>query len=181
MNKRENILKAALKLFVEQGEQAASMKWIAREAKCGIGTMYNYFPSKENLINVLYLELKKKYLNYLLMALDTTKPIKQQFVDTWTKALEFTINKKVEAKFLEKFSHSPIISEQMKKETFKLLSPLIEIFEKGKKDGIIKNQDTIQLVIFIMGAITASVINQSKMNTEEVEAIILMAWDAIKS
>ena len=53
MNKRANILKSALKLFVEQGEQTTSMKWIAKEANCGIGTMYNYFSSKEELINVI--------------------------------------------------------------------------------------------------------------------------------
>ena len=181
MSKRDKILNAALHLLVEQGQQAASMKWIAREAECGIGTMYNYFPSKENLINELYLEMKTKYLNYILIALDTNKPIKQQFVDTWSKALEFAINNKAESKFLEKYSHSPIISEHMRNKTIQLLSPLIEIFEKGKKEGIIKKRDTMQLLIFVYGAITASVINQSEMNTEDVEAIVIMAWDAIKS
>ncbi len=181
MGKRDKILNAALHLFVEQGEQATSMKWIAEEAKCGIGTMYNYFPSKENLINVLYFELKIKYINYILTVLDTDKPIKQQFIDTWLKALEFTVNHPTESRFLEKFSHSPLISEQKKKEVFKLLYPLIEIFEKGKKEGIIKNQDAIQLVTFIHGAITASVLNQPEMNSEDGNAIVLMAWDAIKS
>ena len=181
MNKREKILNAALNLFVEQGEQATSMKWIAKKAKCGIGTMYNYFPSKENLINTLYLELKKKNINYVLKVIDTDKPIKQQFIDSWGKTLEFAINYPIECKFLEKFSHSPIISEEIKRETLKLLSPFIEIFEKGKREGIIKNHDVILLVFFIHGAITASVLNQPEMNPEDVNTILLMAWDAIKN
>ena len=182
MNKRDDILKAALGLFVEQGQQATSMKWIAKEAKCGIGTMYNYFPSKENLTNELYLKLKTKYIHFILKTLDTNKPIKQQFIDTWTKAVEFTIKYKVESKFLEKYSHSPIISEEVKAESMLLLSPVIEIFEKGKRDGIIKELDTMQLVIFVYSAITASIMNQCETKTEEnAEAIILMAWDAIKS
>jgi len=181
MNKRDSILKAALKLFVEQGEQATSMKWIAKDAKCGIGTMYNYFPSKENLMNELYLDLKTEYINFILLVLDINKPIKQQFVDTWSKASEFTIKNKVKSKFLEKYSHSPIISENVRKEAVQLLSPLIEIFEKGKKDGIIKELDTMRLVIFVYSAITASVINQCEMSSEDVNAIVLMAWDAIKS
>ena len=181
MEKREKILNAALQLLVEQGQQAASMKWIAKEAECGIGTMYNYFPSKENLINELYLETKTKYLKYVLKTLDTNKPIKQQFVDTWSKAFEFVINNKAESKFLEKYSHSPMISEHMRNKTIQLLHPLIEIFEKGKQEGIIKEQDTMRLVIFVHGAIMASAINQSEMNPEKSEAIVLMAWDAIKS
>ena len=181
MNKRDNILNAALHLLVKQGEQATSMKWIAKEAKCGIGTMYNYFPSKENLINILYLDLKKKSMNYFLTILDIDKPIKQQFFDTWRKTLEYTINHPIEAKFLEICHYSPIISEQSKQESLKLLCPVLEIFDKGKKEGIIKNQDSMQLVIFIYGSITASVLSRPEMSLEDVNAILSMAWDAIKS
>lgn len=181
VNKRADILNAALYLFVEQGEQATSMKWIAKEAKCGIGTMYNYFPSKENLINVLYRELKTKYINYVLTALDTDKPIRQQFIDTWSKSLKFTVNYLTESRFLEKFSHSPLITAQTKAEVGKLLHPLLEIFEKGKREGIIKNLDVLQLATFIHGAISATVLNKPEISSEDSDIIVLMAWDAIKS
>ncbi len=181
MKKQDAILKAALKLLVEQGEQATSMKWIAKEAKCGIGTMYNYFPSKEILINELYLKLKTKYSNFILTALNINKPIKLQFIDIWTKSVEFVVNYQIESKFLEKFSHSPIISENVKNEAGKSLLPAIEVFEKGKRDGIIKNIDTLQLVIFVYSGITASVMNRKKLKPKDIETIVLMAWDAIKS
>ena len=180
MNKRDNILNAALHLLVTQGEQATSMKWIAKEAKCGIGTMYNYFPSKENLLNVLYLDLKKKHMNYCLTELDTDKPIKQQFFDTWRKTLEYAIKHPIESKLLEICHYSPIISEQSKQEGLELLNPVIEILEKGKKEGIIKNQDSMQIIIFIYGSITASVLSRPEMSSEDINAILSMAWDAIK-
>jgi len=180
MNKRDNILNAALHLLVTQGEQATSMKWIAKEAKCGIGTMYNYFPSKENLLNVLYLDLKKKHMNYCLTGLDKDKPIKQQFYDTWRKTLEYAINHPVESKLLEICHYSPIITEHSKQEGLELLKPVIEILEKGKKEGIIKNQDSMQIVIFIYGSITASILNRPEMSSEDINGILSMAWDAIK-
>ena len=179
MNKRDNILNAALHLLVTQGEQATSMKWIAKEAKCGIGTMYNYFPSKENLINILYLELKKKHMKHF-SGFDTDKPIKQQFFDTWRQALKYTIDHSIESKFLEICHHSPIISEQSKQQGLELLNPVIEILKKGKKEGIIKNQDSMQLVIFVSGSITASVLSRPEMSSEDINAILSMAWDAIK-
>ena len=112
MNKRDNILNAALHLLVKQGEQATSMKWIAKEAKCGIGTMYNYFPSKDELISELYLEIKTNLFNSIRKVLDANAPVKQQFVDTWLKAIDFAHSNPLEYRFLEIFSHSPKISKQ---------------------------------------------------------------------
>lgn len=181
VNKKESILNAALRLFVEQGEQATSMKWIAKEAKCGIGTMYNYFTSKDELISELYVAIKTKLFSYILDTLDTNVPIKQQFVETWYKAMDYALANPLEYKFLDIFAHSPKISQQASEEVNKLIFPVLEIFEKGKREGIIKDQDTLQLVIFTNGAITASILRNPNINEQEKKAIILMAWDAIKS
>ncbi len=181
MSKKEDILKAALGLFVENGEQATSMKWVAKEAKCGIGTMYNYFPSKNDLISELYLELKKAFFSSILKVLDESKPVKQQFIDTWLKAIEFAIYNHKEYKYLEIFAHSPKISPQVMEEVNKLVYPFIKIYEKGKKEGIIKDIDSILLIMFVTGAISASLIRNSNISDNEKKVIILMAWDAIKN
>ena len=181
VNKKDNILKAALKLFVEQGEQSTSMKWIAKEANCGIGTMYNYFQSKDELINELYFDIKTSFFSYILEAIDTNTPVKQQFVDTWFKAIDYAISNPLEYKFLEIFSHSPKISKQVEEKVNKLIYPILEIFEKGKSEGVIKNIDSLQLIIFINGAITSSILRNPNINEQGKKAIILMAWDAIKS
>ena len=41
------------------------MKWVAKEAKCGIGTMYNYFSSKEELYLLLMSEAVVKFTESL--------------------------------------------------------------------------------------------------------------------
>jgi len=181
VSKKENILRAALKLFVEQGEQSTSMNWIGREAKCGIGTMYNYFPSKKDLINELYLEIKSSLFTYILEALDPDVPVKQQFIDTWLKAIEYAHTKPLEFRFLEMFSHSPKIDGLVEEQVGKLVYPILEIYDRGKREGILKNYDTIQLLIFTNGAITTSIINNPKISEQGKREIILMAWDAIKS
>jgi AcrR family transcriptional regulator len=181
MDKRRNILNAALKLFVEQGEQATSMKLIAKEANCGIGTMYNYFKSKDALINDLYIELKTKLSNNSLKIMDNSLPVKQQFINVWLKTIEYLVLHPLEYRFLQIFSHSPKISQESTEEVYKQILPLLEIYEKGKKEGIIKNEDTLRLVIFTNGAITASAVSNPGMDTDEKIAIVLMAWDAIKS
>jgi AcrR family transcriptional regulator len=46
---RQSILEAARKLFTEPGYDAATTRDIARAARIGVGTLFNYFPTKESI------------------------------------------------------------------------------------------------------------------------------------
>jgi len=50
---RSEILKASLKLFSEKGFHNVSMQDIAAQAEFGVGTLYNFFQSKEQLFTEL--------------------------------------------------------------------------------------------------------------------------------
>ncbi len=56
-DKRRAILDAALRLIPRSGLHDTPTSALAQEAGVGAGTLYRYFPSKEALINALYLEL----------------------------------------------------------------------------------------------------------------------------
>lgn len=53
MNKKENILKVALKLFAENGFDATSTKKIALAAGVSEGLIFRHFINKENLLNAI--------------------------------------------------------------------------------------------------------------------------------
>ena len=59
MGKKEDILNTTLTLVIANGIHNTPMSLIAEEAGVGMGTIYNYFASKEVLINALYLKLRK--------------------------------------------------------------------------------------------------------------------------
>ena len=56
-DKREAILAAALHLIARLGLHATPISAVAKEAGVAAGTLYLYFPSKEAMINALYLEV----------------------------------------------------------------------------------------------------------------------------
>jgi TetR/AcrR family transcriptional regulator, repressor of fatR-cypB operon len=56
-DKRDAILAAALGVIAKFGLHNAPMSAVAREAGVAVGTVYLYFPSKEAMINALYLEV----------------------------------------------------------------------------------------------------------------------------
>ena len=49
-NVRDEIIKVALKMFLEEDINKINIRKIAIKGRISIGTIYNYFPSKEELL-----------------------------------------------------------------------------------------------------------------------------------
>ena len=64
-DKRENFLRVALKLFVTGGVQNTSTAAIAKEAGTAAGTLFLYFPTKQDLINELVLQISNNQSDYM--------------------------------------------------------------------------------------------------------------------
>jgi AcrR family transcriptional regulator len=60
VDKRAAILSAALRLIARFGLHNTPMSAVAREAGVAAGTLYLYFPSKEAMINALYLDVLRE-------------------------------------------------------------------------------------------------------------------------
>lgn len=67
---RQEILSAALELFAEKGFPGVSMQEIAAAAEFATGTLYNFFPSKEELFFELLVATAEESLGIILPALD---------------------------------------------------------------------------------------------------------------
>jgi len=55
---KRNILKCAIALISDKGYKKTSMSKIAKKAKIGEATIYNYFPTKEHILYEYYYELQ---------------------------------------------------------------------------------------------------------------------------
>jgi len=65
-------------LLIEHGVQGTPMSLVAKEANTGMGTIYNYFPAKEDLINAIYIYIKQDELKSVTGPL-ADESIKKQF------------------------------------------------------------------------------------------------------
>ena len=68
---KEEILAVALRLFSEKGFHNISMQEIAKESEFGVGTLYNFFESKEQLFVELMKAGIKKISRFLIPILDS--------------------------------------------------------------------------------------------------------------
>ena len=185
MDKKEKIIQAALTLFVQQGLQATPMSQVAKAAGTGMGTIYNYFSSKEELINAIYKHIKQKEADHIFQGYDNSKSIRQRFEFLYGSLIRYFIENPLEFHFFELFSLSPVITEETRESGRINFAPFFELFEEGQKQGFIKEISIQQMTYFVMGALAAvtrlHVLNNSQIQTEEIKQHLVLAWDAIKN
>ncbi|MCF8120191.1 MAG: TetR/AcrR family transcriptional regulator [Deltaproteobacteria bacterium] len=73
LRQRQEMIEAAKLLFSEKGYHKTSMQEIAEKAEFAIGTIYKFFPTKEDLYKTFVLEQYDAFDQALAQVVDTTK------------------------------------------------------------------------------------------------------------
>jgi AcrR family transcriptional regulator len=74
INSKKAIVDAAVKLFSQKGYQETAVADIMNEADLGIGTFYNYFQSKEEILKSLLSEIVEEINQFFETLLKEPKP-----------------------------------------------------------------------------------------------------------
>lgn len=181
MNKRLDIIMAAMKLFTEKDIQATPMSAIAKEAKTGMGTIYNYFATKEELINAIYVHIKEEQIA-AFKTLVTDKGVHAQFDIFLEGMISYFIASPLHFYFIEQFKNSPLLTAESFEWTMKPYEPLIACISKGQKKGSIKPGPINDILYFLDGALNSFIgasIVDNKVKKKALENHLTMAWNAI--
>lgn len=182
VTKKEAIITAALELLVEKGVHNTPMSQIAKIAGTGMGTIYNYFPNKDVLINEIYINIKEQE-EALFLNVETDKPMKTQFERYLTVLVEFFIANPSYFKFLKQMEASPMITRENKEKGGRSVEIVAQLLKNGQQNRIIKPIEIDEILMFIGGAISAYLgwyFNTPKKKTSSIKNQIQMVWDGIK-
>ena len=153
---REKILSVALELFASKGYHATSVSQIAKKAKISKGLMYNYFASKEKLLDEIIQEgfnslAEMKYEGK--RGIDPEKQL-EEFIDAildnlysnfsyWQLYLALLIHPEIQKKFekkMQKFRDEFIKTVASLFRKLKVKNPELEAFLLGTFfDGLVLN------------------------------------------
>jgi AcrR family transcriptional regulator len=183
MEKKQNILDASLKLFVERGFHGTSTAEIAKTAGVATGTLFHYFKTKEELINSLYFHSKQNMLNEVNGSYDNKKTFKENIKDLWLKFSYFGINNPYMFQFILIFHSSPYISSLTKNEIENRFIELLEVYKKGIEKQQIKAIDNEMVVDYFWGNIFSTVNHfkkyPEKLNEKNMDMAFELFWDGI--
>lgn len=138
MNKKEELLKAALHLFVEFGFHATPTSKIAKDAGVANGTLFHYFKTKEELILALYKETRQNLDAYTYDSISKADSLDLVFKSIFTNIIEWAQENKQEFYFLRQFTSSPYFSLIPIEDIKKQAEPLFDFIHEGIKAAVLK-------------------------------------------
>jgi TetR/AcrR family transcriptional regulator, repressor of fatR-cypB operon len=183
-DKRKAILQATLELISDQGLQSTPMSQIAQRANTGIGTIYRYYPSKDDLINALYIEVKKQITSFVLQSYTEELPVRKAFKLVLGGLVRFFIENPKLLSFAEQYLNSPLISDATHEEGSRIIEPVTMLFQRAAEQDLLK-----PLPICMMGElIYSSIVTLAKYainskqgeNQVDIDGGIDAIWDMVR-
>jgi AcrR family transcriptional regulator len=167
MSKRDQILSSALTLFNAQGFEKTPTSAISRHAGVATGTLFHHFPTKEALIDALYLDIKTEVRDVaqpdtLEMTVDSAplsaSQVKPLLKASWLNMMEWMQQNPEKFRFLAQFGESAYISNNTRETVSQLFRAAETMFHRGIESGIFRPL-SVELLTSLMGAHMYSSIN----------------------
>lgn len=151
-DKRDAILTAARDLFAERGFHGTAVPLIAARAGVGAGTIYRYFESKENLVNVVYRQCKTEMMQVLLDDFPAESPPRLQFRAFWHRLARFADRNPQSMAFLALHHHAPYLDEESIQLELRSLMPALTLIQVAQAQLVLKDVDAAALAALVTGA-----------------------------
>ena len=151
-NKRKKIIEISLRLFVERGFHGTPTSMIAKEAGIATGTLFNYFKTKDILINEVYKEVELQQKENVLKDLDSMKTSKMKLKKIWGNLILWGLENPEKRKCINYFSNSSFISDETKRDIKKNHKFLLSIFKEIIKKKGLKDTNELILILNFIGA-----------------------------
>ncbi|AKB85254.1 TetR/AcrR family transcriptional regulator [Methanococcoides methylutens] len=180
-DKRTAIMDAALKLFTERGFHGTTTAQISKDAGVATGTLFNYFPTKEELINSLYFEVKGRLSSCIKKGIDPEASFETKMRKLWSNTIQCGVSNPEEFHFIGQFGSSPYITKITREEAMKEYEFIRALVEEGFSNG--RNKDySMELAMMIFyhssGAVVNLIINSGRLDdmNEIIEEGFQLLW-----
>ncbi len=180
--KRETVLRAALELFVEKGISATTTREIAERAQAAEGTMYRYYPGKDDLAWDLY------FSNLEVFMMDLRGCLKD--AQTTCDKLRSMI-----AEFFRLYDDDPVLYNYLVLAEHSLISRLpsdfqtppallVQVLSEGQANGEVDDVDLNEAAALIMGTVVRLTVFRYHGRidgalTDRVDSIHRLCWRAL--
>ncbi len=167
--KRAQILNAAIELFSLNGAWNTPTAKIAKHAGVANGTLFNYFSSKQILVDEVYIEIKKDLAEFIVPA-SLGKSFESNLRLLWHNYIIWGVRKPLHYNLLLQLRNSEMLSEEAKVKADEIFQGIMGILEKGMSDKKIVPLPIKYLSELIM-AQTDAAINFAKLHQMEKEKL----------
>lgn len=180
-----SIFETTLRLVKDHGFHGTAMSKIAHEADVAIGTIYHYFPSKDDLIMSLFQYCGDILNNSIFGTLQEEMSYKDTFFHIWKGFVKFYRENVEMFSFFEQFYSSPYykVNSCERNEDISGQSNILKFLTEGIKKGELKHTDVEAISCAFFGTAVSAIkgvkYNKLKSN-ESIEDVVNIIWDGVK-
>jgi AcrR family transcriptional regulator len=150
-DKRDAIMAAAIRVIAAQGLSAPTAA-IAREAGVANGSLFNYFPTKADLLNQLYRELKVEVGAAALDGLPTESDLRQQVLHTWSHGLRWIAACPEKRRVLAHLSVSDDVTPESREIGHRTMAGVAKLLDRSRENGPMRDAP-LGFVLSLMNAL----------------------------
>jgi AcrR family transcriptional regulator len=184
-DKREQILDAALELFVERGFFGTAVPEIAEKAGVGAGTIYRYFESKEALVNTIYRQEKQRFAQVVLDDFPANATTREQFRTMWMRMAKFATDNLKAFIFMELHHHQRYLDAESKSLEQRMLALFTGVVVAAQARRELKSGPPRLLMGIVMGAFVGVIRSCVEVEQALDEADWVLAeqvlWEAVRA
>jgi len=159
------------------------MSKIAKAAQVSPATIYVYFENKEQLLNELYLFVKREMCGELLKGVKPNLSVAEAFKAIWNNYYQYAVKNPVRFAFTEQFANSPLVDRISKEESLSYMKPMLDSFNRGKNEKVFKNISPEIFIAFtfapLTGLIKQHLSGEIVLDKKALKTAYEIAWDAV--
>ena len=136
--RRTRLLSSALQLFVKNGVMNTSTAEIAKEAGTAAGTLFLYFPTKQDLLDQLALKIGKEQSDYINQLLEPSLSARETFYTIWHGTVSWFLENMEAYQYIQQVRDSGMTSASAVQESNQFFGYYYLAIQKGFQEGSIK-------------------------------------------
>lgn len=188
-NKREQILQAAVELFLEKDYYQVTIIEIAERAEVGKGTVYEYFPSKEALFKDMFSCCAETYLDSFKHYSTKSVSVKDKMYEIIKLHLDFIRNNRRKLYLL--FNERPLSFQELQNWVLErrqeLLQGVMDLIREGVRLKEFRDDIDIEIAGRVFLALNYAVVggmiilDEVDATEEHVTNVLDLYWNGIAS
>jgi AcrR family transcriptional regulator len=156
-DKRDAIMAAAVRVMAAQG-LSASTALIAKEAGVSNGSLFTYFETKADLLNLLYIELKTEMAAAALDGLPAKGDTRRRMLSIWSHWLHWATSSPEKRRALAHLSVSDEITAESRQAAHRTMAGVVDLLERSRANGPMRDAP-LGFVVALMSAMAEATID----------------------
>lgn len=183
-NKRVAIRDAVIVDVVENGLDKAPVSLIAKRAGVSTGTVYVYYPNKDQMLQSIYLEIKILLHETMMEAYHSGSDSAERIRLMWFAMFNFMLKNPDFTAFHEAMVPSKLMDSELQRTVRGMASEIHTLLQSAIDDGTLKTMPMdclVSLLIAPAASLAGRMTIQNTNDTDNPEYVFQAIWDGISS